>query len=198
MFKRIWAGVIIAGLACAPAFAEQVRGNAISHDAPAAQQAQRNNAAVIDKGLTSTTITVPASATPQEFHVDIKPLIDGLLPYIISTMGGIIVILGGLATAWLKQHFNIEIQSKDRDAFQSAATNAAGALIARGAVSMEQAAGKISINSAAMAQVIDTVSQRVPDAINRLGVTPDQIQSLIIAKVPQVLGAGSASPIAKV
>jgi len=71
------------------------------------------------------------------------PLIDGLLPYIIAAVGGLISVVGTVVAVWLKQKFNIEIEAKDREAWQQSATNAAGALIARGAVKIEEGTGKI-------------------------------------------------------
>lgn len=198
MFKRIGIFCIVAALAISPALsAEQVKG-AKAPESAATRQATTNNAAVVEKGVTGTTITVPPSSEPQEFHIDVKPLIDGLMPYIVSTVGGIIVILGGLLTAWLKQKFNIEIEAKQREAWQQTATNAAGDLIARGAVSIEQMTGRVTIHNQAMAEVINRAAERVPDAIKALGLTPEQMAQTITAKVPQVLtGATPPAPTGK-
>jgi hypothetical protein len=197
VLKRFSIAVVSLALILSPAFgAEQVTGTPAS--TPNAQRAQQTNSAVVEKNISSTTITVPASTEPQEFHIDVKPLIDGLLPYIISALGGVIVILGGLLTAWLKQKFNIDIEAKQREAWQQTATNAAGALIAKGAVSIEQQTGKITIHSEAMADVINTASERVPEAIRALGITPEQMAQTITAKVPQVLtGSTPAAAVGK-
>lgn len=202
MFKRIMVAALVSALACAPALsAEQVQGNAVSQSSPQGQAATATNKAVVEKNISGTTatITVPPSTEAQEFHVDIKPLIDGLLPYIIAAVGGLISVIGTVVAVWLKQKFNIEIEAKDREAWQQSATNAAGALIARGAVKVEEGTGKIVITNADLAHVASIVAERVPDAIRRLGVTPEQVQSMIIAKVPQVLtGATPAAPAAVV
>lgn len=197
MFKRFLIAAVAASLAFAPALGEQVKPQPVP-STPAAAQATATGSAVVDKGLTGTTITVPASSEPQEFHVDLKPLIDGLLPYIIAAVGGLITVIGSVVALWLKQKFNIEIEAKDREAFQQSAMNAAGALIARGAVAVEESTGKMVISSGELAKVANTVSERVPDAIKRLGITPDQVQSLVMAKLPQVLtGATPGATVGK-
>lgn len=188
MFRRFAIAAVLA-LSIGPALAaEQVQGNSVPTASPQGQAATASNKAVVEKNIagTTATITVPASSEPQEFHIDIKPLIDGLLPYIVSTIGGIIVLIGGLLTVWLKQKFNIDIDQKHRDAWQQSAQNAAGALLARGAVKIEES-GKISVQSEAMASVVNTVMERVPDAIKHFGFTPNDIQNLIVAKIPQVV-----------
>lgn len=197
---KLLIAVLALVLALAPCAAqEQVRGRAVPESAPAAQQATATNSAVVEKGVSTATITVPASTEPQEFKIDLKPLIDGLVPYIVAAVGGVITVLGGLLTLWLKQKFNIDVDAKYREAWQQSATNAAGDLIARGAVKIEQATGRLVIENKDMATVINTVIARVPDAVKHFGLTPDDIRTTVIAKVPQVLtGATPAAPVGKV
>lgn len=165
---------------------ERVKGVVAPAEAPATQAAQSTNSAVVSKGLTTATVTVPASSEPQTFEIPTKEIIDALLPYIIAAIGGIITVMGGVVTAWLKRKWNIDIDQKHRDAWQQAAQNAAGALLARGAVSIQQG-GRVTVDNAEMAKVINTVIGRVPDAIKHFGFEPDDVQNLIVAKIPQVM-----------
>lgn len=187
MFKRLMIAAVVFAVACAPAIsAEQVKGQVAPAEAPATQAAQSSNNAVVNKSLTTATVTVPASSEPQTFEIPTREIMDALLPYITAAVGGVITVLGGLIAAWLKQRWNIDIDQKHRDAWQQAAQNAAGALLARGAVSVEQS-GKVSVNSEAMANVVNTVLSRVPGAIKHFGFEPDDVRNLIVAKIPQVM-----------
>lgn len=185
---------VLAFLAVPAVAAETVKGTTAPPAAADTQTSAATNSAVVNKSISGTTatVTVPASSEPQQYQIDLKPFIDGLLPYIVSAVGSIIVILGGLITTWLKQKWNIDIDQAHRDAWQQAAQNAAGALIAKGAVQIGDD-GKVAVKSADMAQVINTMATRVPAAIAHFGFTTDEIQHLIIAKIPQVM-SGSVPP----
>lgn len=188
---------VLAFLAVPAVAAETVKGTTAPPAAADTQTSAATNSAVVNKSISGTTatVTVPASSEPQQYQIDIKPLIDGLLPYIVSALGGIIVLIGGLITTWLKRKWNIDIDQAHRNAWQQAAQNAAGALIAKGAVKIE-GNGTVSVKSAEMAQVINTVAQRVPEAIAHFGFTPDDIQHLIVAKIPQVISGSVPAAVA--
>ncbi len=195
MFRRL---AIIAALAFSivPAIGEEnVKGVTAPAAAPAAQSATANNAAVVNHGLTTATVTVPPSTEAQTYEIPTKQFIDALMPYIVSAVGGLITVLGTLLTVWLKQKWNIDVDQAHRDAWQQSAQNAAGALLARGAVKIEDS-GKITVQSEAMANAVNTVMARVPGAIAHFGFTPNDIQNLIVAKIPQVVTGSVPAAIA--
>lgn len=187
---RVSLAAAILAFSVAPGFAlDQVKGQAAPAASPAAQSATASGSAVVDHGLTTATVTVPPSAEAQTYEIPTKQIIDALLPYIVSAVGGIIAVLGSIVTVWLKQRWNIDVDQSNRNAWQQAAQNAAGALLAKGAVQIEES-GKVTVRNAEMANVINMVVARVPGAIKHFGFTPEDIQSLIMAKIPQVM-AGS-------
>lgn len=190
-FVRLFAVGLILALNAAPSIAaEQVKPQA--SPPAAAATAQSSNSAVVSKGLTTATVTVPASDKPQTFEIPVKELIDALLPYIVALIGTIITGLGGLITWWFKKKFNIDIDQSHRNAWQQSAQNAAGALLAKGAVAIAPD-GKVTVKSEEMAKVVNIVIARVPDAIKHFGFTPEDVQHLIEAKIPQVI-TGSVPP----
>ena len=189
--KLIVTAALVLSIGAANA-AENVKGIVSPAASSATQSATSTNSAVVNQGLTTATVTVPPSAVATTYEIPTKQFIDAVMPYIVSAVGGIITVLGLLITTWLKQRWNIDIDQAHRDAWQQSAQNAAGALLAQGAVKIEDS-GKITVQNAAMAGVINAVMARVPDAIAHFGFTPQDIQNLIIAKIPQVI-SGSVPP----
>ena len=193
MFRKL---LVIAALtlsvSAASAGVDNVKGVTAPAAAPAAQSATETDAAVVSHGLTTATVTVPPSTEAKTYEIPTKAFIDAIMPYIVSAVGGIISVIGVLLATWLKQKWNIDIDQNHRDAWQQSAQNAAGSLLARGAVKIEDS-GAITVKSEAMANAVNTVMQRVPQAIAHFGFTPNDIQNLIVAKIPQVI-SGAVPP----
>lgn len=176
----ICAIAILAMSATAMAQTAIVKGTAAPPTA-AATQATQTNAAVVSKGLTSTTVTVPPSSEPQEYQIDLKPLIDALLPYIAAGLGLLITTICAALAAFMRNRWNVQTDKDTYDKIQTAAFNAAGALLAKGVVKIE-ASGKVTVKSQALADVANTVLDRVPKA----NYSEEQVQNLVVAKISQL------------
>lgn len=178
-------------LAVSPAVAlDVVKGTAL----PANQTAgatvlpvppPNSNTAVVTRNLNSTTVTVPAGQDAASFEIDTKPLIDLLVQYVNLALGTILPILVAWLVAWVRSRFKVSVSKAESDRLQEAALNAAGLLVARGAVWVE-ANGKITVESQALASVANTAISKVQDVSKAFHMEPDDVKRLILAKIPQL------------
>lgn len=125
-------------------------------------------------------------------HPVVDTLISQLLPYLATAIGLLITTITGLAVAWLKQKWNIEINASQAATLNQALTNAAGGLIQRLG---PEAAMKLRPHDPSVQAYAERVSTGLATAIQQLGVDPATIGQRVLEKVPQVLPVGDA-PIA--
>lgn len=128
-----------------------------------------------------------------EAHPVVDSLINQLLPYIATALGLAITTITGLAVAWLKEKWNVEISSAQAQKFNQALTNAAGGLIQKlgPEVAMKLAPGHPDVQAYAQ-----RVSTGLSDSLKNLGVDPATVPQRILEKVPQVLPVDAAVPAA--
>jgi hypothetical protein len=121
-------------------------------------------------------------------HPVVDNLINQLLPYIVSGLGLLITTIVGLAVAWLKQKWNIEISQAQADKVTRALTNAAGGLIQTYG---PKAAMDFTATHPAVVAAANDVVARASDAMNALGIDPATVAKRVLEKVPQILPVDS-------
>jgi hypothetical protein len=102
-------------------------------------------------------------------------------PYIVEIVAILIAGLAGWIFNLLRTQLGLAIESRHRDALQTALTNAAGLVIGKG----ENLAGKlqITVRNDAIAEAVSYVLKGAPDALAYFGLTPDRLRQMIEAKV---------------
>ena len=102
--------------------------------------------------------------------------------YVFPTLGVILSIvsvpLAGLAGAVLVKTFNklgLQVDEKNRDAFQTSITNAATLAVSK----MGGPAATNTISQAALTEAVEFVEKSVPDAIKHFNITAKDIESRI-------------------
>jgi hypothetical protein len=135
-------------------------------------------------------IALTAAAGAQtEGHPVVDNLMNQLLPYIVSGIGLLITTIVGLAVAWLKAKWNIEISQAQSDKVTRALTNAAGGLIQKYG---PDAAMKFDAAHPAVALAANDVVARAGSAMKALGIDPQTVAQRVLEKVPQILPVDSA------
>lgn len=135
-------------------------------------------------------LLLPAAALAQ---ADAHPIVDNLMaqlvPYIVTATGLIITTISGLAVAWLKQKWNIDISEAQAAKVTRALTNAAGGLIQKYG---PEAAMKLDASHPAVALAAEDVLARAGSAMKALGINPASVEKRVLEQIPQVLPVDSA------
>lgn len=113
--------------------------------------------------------------------VAVLPIYKILEPYLVTLVSVIASALVGWIAIVIKNKFGLDIDAHMRETIQTAATNAAGALVAR----MEGPIGTISIDvrSKLVKDGVDMVIAKVPDAINHFKLSPEELAAIVQAKL---------------
>jgi Mn2+/Fe2+ NRAMP family transporter len=136
---------------------------------------------------------------PSSVWFDIWSIIQPLVVLLASTVGPVLVtwiaarLISLLKIADEKQ--KLEIEAKLRQALHDSATNALKFAMARSGISggvIGNLAGA-TVTSAVLHEATKYVERKNPDALQKLGVTPDALQDILMSKVPDLLGQHSAS-----
>lgn len=190
----VFAIFVLAFVSIAPlARADEVKGITAAPASQEAQTATTKNTAVVSKGLTTATVTVPPSTEAQTYEIPVKDIMDALMPIILAGVGSIIALGFAIARSWIKAKFNVEVDKRFADQFQMAATNAAGLLIAKGAAKMDGAA--VSVHNQMLADAANDLITRFPEAIKHFDITPERVQEVILGKMPQILNTTGLPPV---
>lgn len=115
--------------------------------------------------------------------INVGEAFGSLSPYINSAVSALIMVGLTLLFLLLKQKFNVDIDKSTRDSLEVFLKNQASSLIAQGAVKFGNTG--ISVQSAPLAAAANMALKFIPDAMQRFGLTPEVIQSKIIAAIPQ-------------
>lgn len=122
--------------------------------------------------------------------VEVLPIYKILEPYLLTLFSVAVSALIGWVAIVIKSKFGLDIDANMRNAVQTAATNAAGALVAK----MEGPIGNVSIDvkSQLVKDGADMVIAKVPDAINHFKLSPDDLAALVQAKLGILQSAAPA------
>lgn len=113
--------------------------------------------------------------------VELLPVYKLLEPYLLMLFSVLVSGLLGWVAIVIKSKFGLDIDAHMRETIQTAATNAAGALVAK----MEGPLGNVSIDvrSKLVKDGVDMVIAKVPDAINHFKLSPEDLAAIIQAKL---------------
>lgn len=174
-------------LAASPAIAvDQVKGTTAAPAGQAAQTATTTNNAVVSKGISTASVTVPPSTEAQTYEIPIKDFMDAATPYILAGIASLIPIIFAWVRSVLKTRLNVEVDDRLANQFQTGAINAAGLLVAKGLAKIEEG-GKVQVHNKVLADAATDLMLRFPDAMKRFDITPERVQDVILGKIPQVV-----------
>lgn len=148
-------------------------------------------AAVATAPLGSTVTATSADGV----QVTFKPLIEALLPYIVTALGGIITALATLIVAKINKSTNMKINDQNVSTVIRAFQTEAGAMAAGAADNLGKKV--FTIKSPEVAAAIVSAEKRIPDAIQALknnGASPEDLQKIMVGEIGK-LQATSAAPV---
>jgi len=143
--------------------------------------------------LAVASLALPALAA-DDTSVSILPVYKILEPYLVMIVGIVVTTALGWIGMLIKSRFGIELDASMNAKIQSAAMNAAGAVVAR----MEGPLGNAAIDmrSPMVKQGVDLLLSKVPDAIAHFGLGPDELARIIQGKIGILQATGSPAPAA--
>ena len=130
--------------------------------------------------LGAVSLALPAFAA-DDTSMSVLPLYKLLEPYLVMIVGFVVTTALGWIGMILKARFGIDLDAAMSARIQDAATNAAGAVLAR----MEGPIGTMAIDlrSPLVKQGVDLLMSKVPDAIAHFGLTPDEVARIVQGKL---------------
>lgn len=147
-----------------------------------------NNAVRTALAVALALVALPALAS--DTSVDALPIYKILEPYLVTLVSVVASALVGWVAIVIKNKFGLDIDAHMRETIQTAATNAAGSLIAK----MEGPIGNVSIDvkSQIVKDGVDMVIAKVPDAIAYFKLTPEELAAIVQAKIGILQSAAPA------
>jgi hypothetical protein len=126
--------------------------------------------------------------------ISFAPVINALAPLIASA--AVAAITGGLA--WLApkiaQALHIPVQKAALDSITAAAQAEAGAIVA--ATTSNLAHVSITVSNPVIADAASRIVNAMPDALEKAGVTPSQVATLVAGKLGEITAPAAAPPAA--
>lgn len=115
-------------------------------------------------------------------------------PIIVAALGGLLVAIAGWAAALFTRWTGYQLTAQQRAALHSAAETAAGKIWAAADTAISQQ--QIRVGDPRLQRGLDWVlTVGAPEAVKSLSITPDQVESLIVAKLGQMQASSPpASP----
>jgi hypothetical protein len=143
------------------------------------------------------TIVAPVGSTsaipqPDGTVVFLRPLIDGLMPFIISALGAGIAGLGYMINAQLKRRGDAEISAANIDRIRKAAESMAGVWFAKQAPGVANLS--VDVKSAGIASMANYVATSLKEEADSVGLTPDRVANMIVGEIGKLQAAASAVP----
>jgi hypothetical protein len=102
-------------------------------------------------------------------------------PYILAAFGAIFSILLAWFAQLLKKRLDLDLSTQFQANLQTTALNAAGRIMASQEPAFANA--KVDVHSPLIADELPRVMINAEDAITALGLTPDRVKALILAKI---------------
>ncbi len=117
-------------------------------------------------------------------QVTVSAVYVAMIPYIAAVFAGLVIAILTLVWQYARSHIKLlqtqqaaDIEAKAMVTFQQALANAAGRFLASKEGSV--AGMKVDVHSPGIAAEVQNVQQMIPDAIQRINISPDQVQSVI-------------------
>lgn len=124
--------------------------------------------------------------------VSISPLVEFVLPIVLTIVTAIIGIVVPVAISYLAKKWNLQIEQSKRDALQVTLTNAAGGLVQKLGERAKEL--KVNVSDPHVREAVQRVVAGAPDALRWAGLTEAEIARRVLEKVPQI--SASPTPIA--
>lgn len=114
--------------------------------------------------------------------VDLSPLAAVLLPLVQAALLAAVPLL----LAWLRQHLTLMQDAALARAVADCVGRGAG-LTYHMLATAGGSVGSVTLTNAAVAHGVQYVMQSMPDALKRLGVTPDHVGAMVTAELGKLL-----------
>lgn len=134
----------------------------------------------IAAGATATTVLGAAAAAG--VNVDVHRLVDALWPYLLT---GIVLPLAVWLVGRALTYLHIQTQSALADEIRTVVENGVSFASSAAQAAVDQHA-TVTVPDARVAAVVNYVQTAIPSKLAASGVTPTQLQNLVVAKLNQV------------
>lgn len=124
-------------------------------------------------------------------HIAVLPIYQFAEPYILTAFGVVVSILLSWGLAQLQTRTGIKVTADARERIQTAATNAAGRILA--AQEGNLAHVSFPAGSPVIAAQVPKIEAAAADAVKHLGMTPERIGDLIAGKIGQLQAAATVT-----
>jgi hypothetical protein len=126
-------------------------------------------------------ICYPAFAQEAKPVIDFTPILNELIPVMVAIVGGLAIWGAKLVREWIKAKTGVQLNISD-DQMRKYIDQAIqyGVALVVGKVGGK---AKISVDNAQLAQIANYVIAAVPDALKAFGITPEQLQDMIRARL---------------
>ncbi len=114
--------------------------------------------------------------------VDLSPLAVALLPLVQAAMLAAVPLL----LVWLRQHLVLMQDATLSSSIADCVSRGAG-LTYQMLASAGGSVGSVTLTNAAVAHGVQFVLLSIPDALKRLGVTPDHVNAMVTAELGKLL-----------
>lgn len=115
-------------------------------------------------------------------------------PFIDTIVQGLIALLIGVVAWAAQKYLNIKFEGANRDALTAWLQRQAQSLVADGMVRLNGV--QVTVDSPALAAIVNTASTHIPDALKFFGLTSAQLGQMVIDHIPAVPSVAAAQAVA--
>ena len=138
-------------------------------------------------------MSLPVAAFAQDTAVTFEPLVDFVLPIILTVVSGMIAIGLPIVFAKWEKVARVKIEAGQRDAFQQSLTNTAGRLIRE--MGDAAKAAKVNVHDPRMRDLVKRAIAGAPDMVRAAGLPEEEISARILEKVAlEAYGRSKTAP----
>lgn len=132
-------------------------------------------------------------AQAQETAVSVAPLVNFVLPILMTLISGVVTVGLPIVLTRLSQRYGLQIEQEKRDALQVTFTNAAGGLLQK--LGDQARTLKVDMRNPDVAAAVGRALRGAPDALRWAGLSEEEIARRILEKLPQIGAAPVSVPI---
>jgi hypothetical protein len=141
--------------------------------------------------LTVTMVVFPGPAWAQS-GVDLNPIMSTVVaPLAVTVLSGVASAFLAVSFGWLRRKWGIDIEANHREALHSAIVTGINLGVAK--TGQLGSVPKMQVGNPLTRIALEYALRAVPDAIKAFNLTPEKVEQMILAKIPQVMGTTAAS-----
>jgi len=147
--------------------------------------------AVILLPVTLATVAFAQDATQPS--IEVGAFLGELLPLLREVLSLVLLAILGWLAMWIKRKFGLDIEETHRKALHSAILTGIGRAASRYGSGLTNI--RVDVDSPLVADAVNYVLRSVPDAVKKLGATPEFLAEMVVGRLADTPATAPVPPV---